>query len=180
MNPFDIKALLGKRGITQTQIARVMRVSPQMVRRVIFNQSASARIAEAISRAVGKPVSELWPLSYKETLASPANCNAAPESIRTLSAAESASILDTVFEDDGHAEAKPYCELRNLFGLSTASQAPEHLLGALLCATNDYCAYSAELNPYPSGSSHQAGVETGWRMACAAMNNETTSLPGTL
>lgn len=64
MNPHDIKALLGKQGIRQIQIAEALKVSPTMVTAVIFRKSKSRRVATAISRAVGKPKAELWPELY--------------------------------------------------------------------------------------------------------------------
>lgn len=64
MNPHDIKALLGKKGIRQIQLAKSLRVSPSMVNGVIFKRIVSRRVAGAIARAAGKPISELWPETY--------------------------------------------------------------------------------------------------------------------
>lgn len=64
MNPHDIKALLGKRGIKQKRIAASLRVSPSLVTGVIFQKTKSRRVATAISRAIGIPKSALWPELY--------------------------------------------------------------------------------------------------------------------
>ena len=67
-----------------------------------------------------------------------------------------------------------------LFGKTLPMQDPLHLLGASLYLLNANAAHQEGLNPYPPSSSHHAGVETGWRMAHAAMSSDTTALPGTL
>lgn len=64
MNPHDIKALIGKQGVRQIQIARKLKVTPGMVNAVIFSKSKSRRVATAISRVVGLPLAELWPQHY--------------------------------------------------------------------------------------------------------------------
>lgn len=74
----------------------------------------------------------------------------------------------------------PQEALINLFGKTLPTQEPLHLLGALLCVNNGNAEYCADLNPYLPSSPHHAGVETGWRMAHAAMSSDTTALPGTL
>lgn len=64
MNPHDIKALLGKKGIRQIQLAKSLRVSPSMVNGVIFKRIVSRRVAGAIAQAADKTISELWPETY--------------------------------------------------------------------------------------------------------------------
>lgn len=64
MNPHDIKALLGKKGVRQTQVAEGLGVSPSMVNGVIFQRIKSRRVAMAIARAIGQPLAELWPDIY--------------------------------------------------------------------------------------------------------------------
>ncbi|HRQ63906.1 MAG TPA: hypothetical protein PKZ76_03430 [Xanthomonadaceae bacterium] len=61
MNPHDIKALLGKRGVRQVHLARQLRVSPSLITGVIFRRARSQRVAAAISAAVGKPLDKLFP-----------------------------------------------------------------------------------------------------------------------
>ena len=65
MNPHDIKALLGKKGVKQTQLAAALKVSQQMVSAVILSTSNSRRVQLAIARATGLPASDLWPESEK-------------------------------------------------------------------------------------------------------------------
>lgn len=76
--------------------------------------------------------------------------------------------------------SKPMLVLEILFGKSLPHQEPVHLLGAGLCLLNACCDYTADLNPYPPKSPHHAGVETGWRMARAAITGDVTQLPGVL
>ncbi len=64
MNPHDIKALLGKKGVRQTQLAVSLRVTPTMVNAVIFRKSKSRRVAGAIARATGQRLADLWPELY--------------------------------------------------------------------------------------------------------------------
>lgn len=60
-NKQQIKADLVARGITQTEIAKMLNVSVPIVNQVISGDRKSSRIRKAISMAIGKPVSELWP-----------------------------------------------------------------------------------------------------------------------
>ena len=168
MKPHDIKAHLSNKGVSQTKLANSLRVSPTTVNAVIFKRTTNRRVAEAISQVIGKPVSVIWPGVYEKTT-----------ELSVLTAEESKFILNSVFGTDQGSDANTYCELRNLFGLSVAQQTPVHLLGALLFATNDYCDYSEDFNPYPPSSPHHAGVGTGWRMAQAAMSGAAAPLPGT-
>lgn len=64
MNPHDIKALLGKKGVRQSQLARSLRVTPTMVNAVIFRKTKSRRVAGAIARVTGRQIADLWPELY--------------------------------------------------------------------------------------------------------------------
>lgn len=72
MHPADIKALLEKAGVTQTAIAQKLAgrsrsgaaVTAAAVHLVICGKSRSQAIAKAISAAVARPVSQLWPGKY--------------------------------------------------------------------------------------------------------------------
>lgn len=77
-------------------------------------------------------------------------------------------------------QSRPSLLLEVLFGKSLPHQEPVHLLGAGLCLLNACCDYSADLNPYPPKSPHHTGVETGWRMARAAITGDVAQLPGVL
>ena len=184
MTPNQIKRALADAGLRQVDIVKkagLPKTSRPIVSMVIHGLSRSRKIEATIASSIGRTKKETFPAWYaKNTSISPATSGGTPKFSNTLSAEESSSILDMAFGSDADAPAEPYCELRNLFGLSVAHQSPEYLIGALLCTTKDYCAYSAEFNPYPPSSKHHAGVETGWRMAHAAMNSDTTALPGTL
>ena len=57
----NIKAALAAKGITQTQIARMLKVKPPTVHNVISGKRRNPRIRQAIALAVGCPVHELWP-----------------------------------------------------------------------------------------------------------------------
>lgn len=64
MHPADIQAAMKKAQVAQADIARKLRVSEATVSKVVYDQSRSRRVANAISRAVGIPVSTLWPDAY--------------------------------------------------------------------------------------------------------------------
>lgn len=64
MNPHDIKALLGKRGVTQISIARKLKVSPTLVGRVIFGRVTSRRVASEVAQSLGLTEEMLWPSIY--------------------------------------------------------------------------------------------------------------------
>lgn len=57
----NIKAALAAKGITQTQIARMLKVKPPTVHNVISGKRRNPRIRQAIALAIGCRVSELWP-----------------------------------------------------------------------------------------------------------------------
>lgn len=61
MNGSDIRQLMKNKCIKVNDIARMLNVSHVAVSNVIHGKNKSARISEAVSMAVGKPVSELWP-----------------------------------------------------------------------------------------------------------------------
>lgn len=61
MNPHDIKALLGKNGVTQLKLASDLGVHHSLIGRVIFRQSKSRRVSSHIAEAVGQPFEKLWP-----------------------------------------------------------------------------------------------------------------------
>ena len=64
MHPADIKAALEKAGSSQIEIARACEVSDVAVNHVIYGRASSRRIADAIAKRTGKPLSELWPSRY--------------------------------------------------------------------------------------------------------------------
>lgn len=64
MHPADIKASLEKAGEHQTSLAARLKVTRAAVHLVLKGKSKSQRIAEAISRATGTPVKDLWPGKY--------------------------------------------------------------------------------------------------------------------
>ena len=55
-----IKQSLALRDISQTAIARRLRVTPQAVYRVITGRSVSRRIRAALARAIGMRYKDLW------------------------------------------------------------------------------------------------------------------------
>ena len=68
MTPNEIKAQLVLHGISQTEIARrAGNVSRGHVGRVITRQSISAPVEKQIARAVGLPLSKVFPDRYQET-----------------------------------------------------------------------------------------------------------------
>jgi len=66
MHPADIKAALEKADSSQIEIARICDVSDTAVNHVIYGRSTSRRIADAIAKKTGKPLSELWPGRYDD------------------------------------------------------------------------------------------------------------------
>ncbi len=50
----SVKAHLALRGITQSAIARRLKVTPQMVSHVIAGRRASRRVRKAIATAIGR------------------------------------------------------------------------------------------------------------------------------
>jgi len=61
MTPVDIKILLLRAGVTQTSIARKLRVSLGFVNQNINGQRATKRVRKAIAKAAGKRIEDLWP-----------------------------------------------------------------------------------------------------------------------
>ena len=61
MNPLDIRIELMRAGVKQADIARKAKVSDAHVSRVIDGDSTSDRVQKLIARAIGKPVSEVFP-----------------------------------------------------------------------------------------------------------------------
>ena len=57
----NIKSALAAKGITQVQIARMLKVKPPTVHNVLTGKRRNPRIRQAIALAVGKPIAELWP-----------------------------------------------------------------------------------------------------------------------
>jgi lambda repressor-like predicted transcriptional regulator len=72
MHPADIKAALQKKGLSQISIARQSKRGPDRhvdksaVCRVIAGNLKSVAIAQTIARAVGMPVTSIWPGKYPE------------------------------------------------------------------------------------------------------------------
>lgn len=64
MKPAFIKAHLAEAGWSLAEIADELGVSPSAVSRVISGERQSRRIAKAVARAIGKPVSEIWTDKY--------------------------------------------------------------------------------------------------------------------
>ena len=63
MSPDEIKKKLGKRGLTQVMIARVVKpkVSPTQMHRVVYGRDRSPRLREAIARALNLPIEQVFP-----------------------------------------------------------------------------------------------------------------------
>lgn len=66
MEPLEIKILLMRAGVTQSEIARRCGVTLAQVQRVIKGD-VSFHIREEIAKTVGKDVSELWPAYYRKS-----------------------------------------------------------------------------------------------------------------
>jgi len=64
VSPLKLRILLMENGITQAEIARSLRITPQSVHQVIDGRFVSHRVREAISEAVGKDLNILWPNTY--------------------------------------------------------------------------------------------------------------------
>jgi len=56
-----IRILLLQKGISQAQIARVMGVTEGAISQVVHGYTKNPRLREAIARACGVSVEELWP-----------------------------------------------------------------------------------------------------------------------
>ena len=64
MHPADINAALIKSGTNQTIIAEGLGISHVCVSHVIYGRSTSRRVAEAIAKATGFSLQQLWPGRY--------------------------------------------------------------------------------------------------------------------
>lgn len=64
MHPADINAALIKSGTNQTIIAEGLGITHVSVSHVIYGRSTSIRVAEAISKATGLSIQQLWPGRY--------------------------------------------------------------------------------------------------------------------
>lgn len=67
MEPIEIRIALLRAGVKQKDIARSCHVTPTQVRRVILG-SMSGHVRKEIARAIGKEVSEIWPVKQKMSL----------------------------------------------------------------------------------------------------------------
>ena len=61
MKPNEIKGHMMLKNIRPGEVARKLGVSDAAVSMVISGACVSARISAEIARAIGKPVSEIWP-----------------------------------------------------------------------------------------------------------------------
>ena len=61
MHRTSIKARLLEAGIKQVDIARQIGVDPSAVSAIIAGRKRSRRVREAIARALGVKIQELWP-----------------------------------------------------------------------------------------------------------------------
>jgi lambda repressor-like predicted transcriptional regulator len=61
MTPQEIKAELIRRGISQTQIARSIQVTPGAINNVIHGLKDTERIRQAIADAIERSLYEVWP-----------------------------------------------------------------------------------------------------------------------
>lgn len=64
MHHEDIKAAMRKNGIKSSDLARHLGVSQMSVSNTLRGRTKSHRIADAISKIVGRPVDALWPGLY--------------------------------------------------------------------------------------------------------------------
>jgi len=64
MPPLKLKVLLLEAGVTQSEIARKIKVTPQTVNHVVNGRFASHRVRTAIAEAVGKDLKVIWPTIY--------------------------------------------------------------------------------------------------------------------
>jgi predicted transcriptional regulator len=66
INGYIIRAYMREAGVTVKDIASSLSVSKPFVSQVVHNVKRNQRVREAISKAVNKPVSDLWPDKQKE------------------------------------------------------------------------------------------------------------------
>ena len=64
MHAEDIKAALAKNGERASRLAKRLSVSRSAVSGVIHGNHSSRRIARAIAKVIGTPVSQIWPGRY--------------------------------------------------------------------------------------------------------------------
>lgn len=64
MHPELIKAALRIGGVTPAALADDLGVSRMTVSNVIHGRGVSMRIAQRISKVIGKPLAEIWPGKY--------------------------------------------------------------------------------------------------------------------
>jgi len=57
----EIKTSLKAAGMTQSEISKMLNVTPVAIHNVISGKRRTPRIRKAIALAIGKPVSEIWP-----------------------------------------------------------------------------------------------------------------------
>jgi lambda repressor-like predicted transcriptional regulator len=62
----DIKAALRAAGSSQSDIARMLRVSPVAIHNVTTGKRRTPRIRKAIALAIGRPISDIWPETNQE------------------------------------------------------------------------------------------------------------------
>ena len=61
MKPHEIKGHMMLKNVRPGDVAKKLGVSDAAVSQVISGTCVSARISAEIARAIGKPVSEIWP-----------------------------------------------------------------------------------------------------------------------
>lgn len=64
MTPQQITELLRNRGASYAAFAKSLGVSHTSIRRVVFGESKSRRVANAIAIFLGRSVDDLWPGQY--------------------------------------------------------------------------------------------------------------------
>jgi lambda repressor-like predicted transcriptional regulator len=67
MTPLEIKIELLKAGISIRKLARQEGVSHTAISYTIHGVNKGLRLREAVARAIGKRVEEIWPLEAKMT-----------------------------------------------------------------------------------------------------------------
>lgn len=71
MHHEQIKAEIRMRGVTPTQLAEHLEVSPTVVGKVIKGETRSLRIATAIATLIERSLEELWPGAYTDRAPAP-------------------------------------------------------------------------------------------------------------
>jgi predicted transcriptional regulator len=69
MKANDIRAELVRRNISMVSVARSIGVSQPAVSQIISGKKTSSRIRQAIAKAIGKPVDEVFPEPVTEEAA---------------------------------------------------------------------------------------------------------------